>query len=395
MTGVPPIDRDKVRAWLRDMISIDSVNPTLVSGGAGEGAMARYLAGVCRDIGLEATVEGPSPDRPNIVATLRGSRPSRRQNLLLNGHLDTVGVGGMRDPLVAMERNGRVYGRGALDMKGGLAAILGAMEALSRSGLNLEGDVIFGGTSDEEHSSVGAQYLAPRVEAGAAVITEATGMRICVAHKGFAWVRVETRGRAAHGSRPSDGVDAIAHMGRFLTRLEGLAAREFPRRGHPLLGPPSLHASTVSGGAELSTYPDRCVLMYEMRTVPGETAETVLTECGGIIDSLSREDPSFKADFQVTVFRPPYEVNPGSRLVRLLGESFTRATGRPPATTGMACWLDSAIFGGAGIPSVIFGPGGEGAHADEEYVNVEDVLTVAGTLADLAVLFCGGADGDV
>jgi acetylornithine deacetylase len=376
------------------MIRIESVNPSLASEGAGERAMAEYVASACRGLGLEVRVEEASPGRPNVVAVMRGGAPSRDKNLLFNGHLDTVGLGGMKDPLVPTERDGRLYGRGALDMKGGLASILGAVEALVRSGIRLEGDVIFAATSDEEYASVGAAHAARSVDAGGAVVAEATGLGLCTAHKGFAWLKVRTVGRAAHGSLPAEGVDAIVKMGKFLSRLERYSEADLARRSHRLLGPPSVHASTIAGGTELSTYPAECTVMIERRTIPGETESGVVDEMQRILDEISAEDRQFGAQCGLEVYRPPYEVDPGERVCRCLSGAFRSVTGRDPHVVGVAAWLDSAVFASAGIPSVIFGPGGGGQHADEEYVNLEDVYTVSRVLAETAVLFSGGV-GDL
>ncbi|MGE5485257.1 MAG: ArgE/DapE family deacylase [Ignavibacteriales bacterium] len=385
----PRVDRGKILEWLKEMVSTESVNPSLVPGGGGEAAMARFVADVCAGMGLDVRIDEPSAGRPNVIAVLRGARPSRERNLLLNGHLDTVALGGMKDALVPRESGGRLYGRGSLDMKGGLAAILGALEALSRSNLRLEGDVVLAATSDEEYASIGAQHVAGEIDAGGAVIAEATGMGLCLAHKGFAWLKVETYGKAAHGSLPAAGVDAIAKMGKFLAELDEYSRTELGTRTHHLLGNPSVHASTITGGTELSTYPDRCTLMIERRTIPGETADGVLGEMKGILDRLSRSDRSFVAECEVTLYRPPYEVGGDSAIAVAVSDAFTSVMGKPPHVVGVAAWLDSGIFGPRGIPCVIMGPSGQGQHGDEEFVNLDSVYDLAQTLAGTALRFCG------
>ncbi len=382
-------DRGRILDWLKGMIGINSVNPSLVEGGAGEAAMAGFTADAGAGMGLDVSIDGPSPDRPNVIAVLKGSRPSPRKNLLLNGHLDTVGLGGMNEPLVPRLVGGRLYGRGALDMKGGLAAILGALDVICRSGVRLQGDVVFAATSDEEYASIGARHAADRIRAGGAIVAEATDMGLCLAHKGFAWLKVETHGRAAHGSLPSDGVDAITKMGGFIAKLEEYSRVDLGSRRHGLLGSPSLHASTITGGTELSTYPDRCTLMIERRTIPGESADMVLGEIRAILDSLSKCDPLFKADCEVSLFRPAYEVSGDSPIAEAVSDAFASVVGSPPRVIGLAAWLDSGIFGPGGIPSVIIGPSGRGQHGDEEFVDIDSVCDLAEVIAGAALRFCG------
>jgi acetylornithine deacetylase len=240
--------------------------------------------------------------------------------------------------------------------------------------------------ADEEHASGGAEALVARWRADAAVVTEPTGLDVAVAHKGFQWVTVRTRGRAAHGSRPQDGRDAILRMGRVLMHLEALD-RELQRRpAHPLLGCPSLHASTIEGGHELSTYPVHSWLQFERRTLPGEPADAAVREAEAILARLREEDPEFEGEAGGTFGREAYEVPRGHPLPQLMEES-ARAAGLAPRHVGMTFWTDAAILNAAGIPSVLFGPGGAGLHSTEEYVLIDDVLRCRDALAELARRF--------
>ena len=252
---------------LARLVEIDSTNPALVPGGAGETEIAAFVAGWLRERGLDATVDEVAPGRANAIATARGSGGGR--SLLLCAHMDTVGVEGMAAPFEPRIEAGRMQGRGSFDMKGGLAAVMAAAVTAAEAGLR--GDVIVAAVCDEEHESIGAEKVAAELTADAAVVTEPTGLEVCVAHKGFVWLDVETAGVAAHGSRPDLGVDAIAAMGEVLVGLTGLGARLAGSRPHPLLGTGSVHASLIEGGQELSSYPERCLLRIERRTVPGET----------------------------------------------------------------------------------------------------------------------------
>jgi len=379
---------DRTLALLRDLVAIDSVNPSLVPGAAGEAAVARRLAEECRDIGLRTELVDVAPGRPNVVAVLDGRRPG--PSLMFCGHTDTVGVAGMRRPFRPELREGRLYGRGAMDMKGGVAAMVDAARTLVQSGGLDAGRLVIAAVADEEHGSRGAEALVAKWRTDAAVVTEPTGLDIAVAHKGFEWVAVETRGRAAHGSRPLEGRDAILRMGRVLARLEALGRQLEEGPSHPLLGTASLHASTIEGGHELSTYPARALLQLERRTLPGEPLRTAYTEIGRILDDLRREDPEIEVDAQPMFERDAYLIDPASMLPSLAMEA-ARAMGGKPMQTGTTFWTDAGILGAAGIPTVIFGPGGEGLHGLEDDVLVGDVVRCRDTLVELARRFTAGA----
>ena len=369
---------------MKDLVAIDSVNPSLVPGAAGERAIAERFASELGVVGLDVEVDDASPGRPNVVGVIEGRRPGRA--LMLCGHLDTVGVAGMAAPFDPTEHDGRLYGRGTQDMKGGVAAMVGAAAIVASRGLEA-GRLIVGGVADEEYASVGADALVRSWTADAAVVTEPTDLAIATGHKGFAWVDVETRGRAAHGSRPRDGRDAILDMGRVLARLEALDRALQARPAHPLLGTASLHASRVAGGRELSVYPDRCTLSVERRTLVDEPDGIALTEVGDILDTLRADDPAFDASARLSFERPAYELAPDHALPRALAAALIRQR-RPATTVGMSFWTDAAILGRAGVPSVLFGPTGAGLHSVEEYVEIASVLTCRDVLADLAFEYC-------
>ena len=372
---------DPAIALLRDLVAIDSVNPSLVAGAAGELAVARRVAEEMRASGLTVEIQDVAPGRPNVIGTLEGRAPGRA--LMFCGHTDTVGVAGMARPLDPDLRDGRLYGRGAQDMKGGVAAMLSAARVLAESGGLAAGRVIVAAVVDEEHSSVGADALVTRYRADAAVVTEPTGLAVAVAHKGFQWVSVETRGRAAHGSRPQDGRDAILRMGRVLASLETLDRHLQNGSTHPLLGAASLHASLIHGGRELSSYPDRAWLELERRTLPGEPATVAFDEVTSILEMLRNADPEFEGDAKAAFGRDAYEIDPSSPLPAALMRA-AAGVGAHPRLAGMTFWTDAAILGGAGIPSVLFGPGGAGLHSTEEYVIVEDVCRCRDALVALA-----------
>ena len=375
-----PAARDPCLSLLRDLVAIDSVNPSLVPGAAGEAAIADALATHMRAIGLDVVLREAAPGRPNVVGVLQGSRPG--PSLMLCGHVDTVGVDGMRDPFEPRERDGRLYGRGSQDMKGGIAAMTDAARLARDRGFS-RGRLIVAAVVDEEFASIGADALVAEWTADAAIVTEPTDLQIAVGHKGFAWIEVSTRGRAAHGSRPAEGRDAILRMGRVLGRLDRLDRALQARAPHPVLGTGSLHASTIEGGRELSSYPDACRLEYERRTIAGEGAGTALREAEEILRSLRDEDAEFEGTARLTFARPPYELTAGHPLPSRLAAA---ANGRAADVgVGMSFWTDAAILAHAGIPTVLFGPGGAGLHSVEEYVRVDDVLACRDALAELAM----------
>jgi acetylornithine deacetylase len=371
---------DPCISLLRDLVAIDSVNPSLVPGARGEGEVARAVAAHMRRCGLDVELQEVEPGRPNAVGILEGHEPG--PSLMFCGHVDTVGVEGMEAPFRPIERDGRLYGRGSQDMKSGIAAMIDAARVAAERGFR-RGRLVVAAVVDEEYASVGADALVQRWRADMAVVTEPTDLQIGVAHKGFAWIQVETSGRAAHGSRPRDGRDAILRMGRVLGQLEALDRELQSRPPHPLLGTASLHASIIAGGRELSSYPDSCRLQMERRTVSGESGDLAGQEVRDILEHLGRSDPEFRAESKVTFSRPPYAIPAGHPLPELL-ERLLASAGHTVRQVGMSFWTDAAVLGGAGIPTVLFGPGGAGLHGREEYVNVADVVAVRDVLARLA-----------
>jgi acetylornithine deacetylase len=378
---------DTCIALLRELVAIDSVNPSLVPGAAGEAAIAGAIADHMRHIGLDVQVQEVAPGRPNVIGLLEGKARAGGRSLMFCGHVDTVGVAGMSEPFRPHERDGRLFGRGSQDMKGGVAAMIDAARVVAERGWP-QGRLIVAAVVDEEFASIGADALVAVWTADAAVVTEPTDLQIGIGHKGFAWLDLETLGRAAHGSRPKDGRDAILRMGRVLQRLEALDRELQARAPHPIMGTASLHASIIQGGRELSSYPDHCALQIERRTITGETEAMVIGEVEAILSTLRAEDVEFEGTGRLAFARPPYELAADHDLPRRLAQAARGVGQRITDTVGMTFWTDAAILAAAGIPSVLFGPGGAGLHSVEEFVNVSDVLTCRDTLARLAIDWC-------
>ena len=333
---------------------------------------------------MKADVEIVAPGRANVIGVARGTGGGR--TLLLNGHTDTVGHDGYERPLDPLVEGDRLYGRGSVDMKGGVAAALWACAEAAK--LELAGDVIVTAVCDEEFASIGTQAVAAQLRADAAIVTEPTDLELCVAHKGFAWLEVEIAGRAAHGSQPQLGIDAIAKAGRVLTGIEDLGRRLAADPGHALLGPGSVHASLIEGGQELSSYPERCLVQLERRTVPGESADVVEAQVRELVEQAAAADPDFRAEVRTTLVRPPFEIGTEAEIVRVVSGQAERLLGKAPRMVGWAAWMDSAILDQAGIPTVVFGPGGEGAHAIVEWVDLASVERCAEVLVAAAQEFC-------
>lgn len=380
------IDRDWTVRTLADLVRIDSVNPELAPGGAGERAIAAYVLDLLERLPVRLERYEPEPRRVSVLAILHGNGGGR--SLMLNAHLDTVGVEGMADPFGAAIRDGRLYGRGAYDMKGSLAACLAALKALCDSGIRPRGDLMVAAVADEEYGSLGTSDLLNYVKPDAAIVTEPTAARVCLAHKGYLWVEVVTEGKAAHGSRFDLGIDANMRMGRFLAELDKLERDLRARKPHPLVGPPSLHAALLKGGAGLSTYASSCTLQIERRTIPGETEAQAVAEIQAIADRLQAADPSFRASVKCFFARDPFEVSRDAEIVGALARASQQVTGRAPEFMGDTPWMDAALLAAAGVETVVFGPAGAGAHALEEWVDLESVCEVAETLAHTAVDYC-------
>jgi acetylornithine deacetylase len=378
---------DPALQLLKRLVAVDSVNPSLVSGAAGEQAVARMIAAHLESIDLAVEVQEAAPGRPNVVGTLEGRAPG--PSLMFCGHIDTVGVAGMTRPFDPKERDGRIYGRGSQDMKSGVAAMIDAARVIAASGGLDRGRLVIACVVDEEHGSIGAEALVTRWKADAAVVTEPTDLTVAVAHKGFEWVEIETEGRAAHGSRPREGKDAIRMMGRVLNALDALDRELQARPGHARLGTASLHASIIQGGRELSSYPDRCHLQMERRTLPGERAGVAGDEADALLSAL-RADPDFRASHKPMLARAPYEIAEDHPLPAAMLSAITRTGSKssPDGLVGMSFWTDAAILGDAGIPSILFGPTGAGLHSVEEWVDAASVLLCRDALVELTREWC-------
>lgn len=376
-----PLSEQSVGELLQQLVRIPSINPSVAPDeGTGETAIATFARDWLGERGVSAWLEETAPGRPNVVAET-GSGESGR-SLAFCAHIDTVGVRGMTDdPFDGRLEEGRIYGRGSYDMKGGVAAAMAAAAALARE--QLPGKVLLALVADEEFRSSGAEHFVAHHPTDACIVTEPSEGRLVLAHKGFLWVEVVTHGQAAHGSRWDLGVSAIAKMGSVIEALERLDRDRLRRRGHALVGPASLHCARIEGGTGISTYAPECRLEVERRTLPGEEAGPVLEE---IRRTVAEADP--EARVELLFHRPPSTCDREAPVASCVREAGRAVLGRAPDEAGVGYWMDAAIFVEAGIPTVDYGPGGAGAHAAVEWVDLSSVVSTAQVLAEAARSFC-------
>ena len=376
---------------LKSLIRIPSVNPA-IENGEGEEEIATFIAEWFRKVRLFKVFEQKvSKHRFNVVVTLEGKGSGK--SLMLNGHMDTVGTSAMTvQPFDSLVRNGMVYGRGSCDMKGSIAAMMSAMVALAKLKKELAGAVLFTAVVDEEHMSIGTSELIKRFRADAAIVGEPTGMDIAIAHKGYAWLEVETIGRRAHGSIPERGVDAIEKMAKIISQLETLRI-QYRLKKHPLVGTPRLHMSTIAGGSDWSTVPAHCLLKVERRLIPGESSQEAIQEIRRIVENCSREDRSIRARVRLVHHADCMEVKQASHIPIL--RQHVKRFGSEGKIIGVPFWTDAAILvNQARIPTCVFGPGDiKVAHSPREYIRVRDVVAAAQIYAETAWAYCSKDQG--
>ncbi len=378
------IPRGDAVALTRALVRIDSRNPTLCPGAGGEANAAHKLGAVLKEWGFDVELSDSVAGRPNLVARVG---PRRAPAMMFAGHLDTVGVEGMtHDPFAADISNGRIYGRGSCDMKSGVAAMCVAALRARDSISDPNGQIIIAAVADEEYESLGMRALMKNdVRAECAILTEPTRLAICPAHRGFVWTEIEFAGRAAHGSRHDLGIDAIRHAGLVLAELDSLDRGKLQEKKHRLLGRGSLHASTIEGGVGFSTYPDRCLLKIERRTIPGESEEDSLRELNEAVRRAREKSPELNATVKLIAAQLPSDVDVRAPVVRWLSKAIEDA-GVKLEIEGMSAWTDAAVLNESGIPAVCFGPGDIGlAHAAEEFVPIDEIEKATDVLARVAV----------
>lgn len=369
------INKDYITDTLQKLVQLNSVNPALEEGGGGEEEIGRFIFRELQNLGVDVELDEIEKGRVNITGRFKGRGDGK--SLMLNAHMDTVGIEGMSDPFSGEIKDGKLYGRGAYDMKGSIAAMLGVAKSLNESNETLSRDLILSFVADEEYESIGAEALVKKIRADEAIVAEPTDLKICTAHRGFGIWKITVTGKTAHGGNHHLGVDANMHMGLLLAELYSLAEEVQREVLHPLCGPASMHVPLVSGGRSLFIYSNRCEIHVERRTVPGENRVEIEQSLEGIIQKLKDRIPAFHAKLEPVIWRSPYEIDLERPVVRRLHRSVESVMKAKPEYIGHTWWEDSAIFGDAGMETVVMGPKGGGIHEDVEWVDLESVFQLA------------------
>ncbi|TFG32018.1 ArgE/DapE family deacylase [Candidatus Thorarchaeota archaeon] len=381
------INNSFLLSFLKKLVAIESINPSLASEGGGEEEIANFIGAHLEKRGFTIDYQMIDKKRMNVIGVLHGTGSGK--TLMLNGHTDTVGTSDMKiDALKPTLKDGKVYGRGSYDMKGGLAAMVAAGEVFASSKQKMRGDLILAFVADEEYASRGTEELIKKYTADAAIVTEPTELQVVTAHRGFAWARICIEGVPVHGSLYEYGIDAIVKAGKVLVGLENMESGFAQLVQHSLLGRPSIHASLINGGTELSTYPSKCEIQLERRTLPHEQLEEIKLELDNLLYDINSMDPDFLATSEVFFYRPGLDTEQNSPIVKEIIHSCLEVRGVKPKLIGALWWTDAALLSAAGIPSILFGPSGEGGHAPVEYVDFDSLIQTTKILATTIMNYC-------
>lgn len=381
------IDVNAVVELTRDLVRIRSENPP-----GRETEVAAFLRDLFADMGMTGEIVEAAPGRQNLLVGTAAAGGGGKPVLLVNGHIDTVPVrrdGWRFDPFGGQVRNGRLYGRGSADMKGGIAAAIVALQVCRSLGLELPCEVMFHLVADEElGGALGTEVLHREglIRADACLDPEPTGLKLCLAERGLMFARITTRGIPAHGSEPSQGRSAILTAAAI---SEVLHDNEFPGQPHPLLGTTTCNVGVIRGGSGPNVVPEECELLIDRRVLPGDTQESVVA---GILDRIASLGlPEDDYALEVQTFCEPSEIDQRHPFVGQVGDSFELMTGRRPGITGLPFTTDARFMRNQhAIPSVVFGPGELSvAHTTDEYVEIDALVTAVEVYAHLFATFAG------
>lgn len=352
---------------LADLIALPSVNPAFLPSGdphAGEQRVARFLQARARSVGLECEYMPVLPGRSNLLLRLAPKQKPRRR-ILLAPHLDTVGgldvPGNLFTPVLKDER---LFGRGACDTKGSVAAMFSTLCAVARDQPPAETEIIFAGLADEESGQAGSRRLAADgFRADLAIVGEPTRLKVVTAHKGVLWLRLITTGKAAHGARPELGRNAVHTMARIVDVLETTYARQLRSREHPLLGHATINVGAINGGTQPNIVPSQCTISLDRRTLPGERDAAVCNEIKTLLNA-KRLSPKFES-----LQGGPCGPLETPATLPLVAQFMRVARQRAPV--GVDFFSDAAVLSAGGIPSVLFGPGDIAqAHTPDEWISI-------------------------
>jgi acetylornithine deacetylase/succinyl-diaminopimelate desuccinylase family protein len=372
------VEREEILKLTQELVAIPSPNPP-----GKEKDVALYLTDLFREMGLKVEMKEVCPDRPNVIAVWDSGRAG--PTVMLNGHMDVVppGDGWTVEPYSGKIVDGRLYGRGSTDMKGGVAAMIMALKAVRDSGLEVTGRVILAAVVGEEVDQAGIRKLVEDgIEADCAIITEPTNLKPVIAHQGDLHYRITTIGKAAHSSMPHLGVNAIEKMCMVIKGLhdvkEGLV-----EKSHPLLGQPTLSVGTIEGGLDTCVVPSGCTITVDRRVNPGEPIKEADRELEEMLDRLRGSDPQLRVELSRFLTAPAMEMSPRENVALSIRRATEAVTGKDPGFHGLPGTCDANyLVNVAGIPTVIFGPGpGSVAHQPDEYVEIEKLVETTQILA--------------
>lgn len=385
------LDNDYLVNTLAQLVKINSVNPDLTPGAPGELEIGNYIFAQLTQLGFESEIQTLAPNRINVISLIKGSGSDSKSapSLMINVHMDTVGVANMTDPFSATIKDGKLFGRGSFDTKAGIAAILAMMKAIAENDIQLNGDLLLAFVADEEYGSIGTEALLANHVTDSAIVLEPTGLDICTSHKGYGLFEFTTFGKAAHGGKPSEGIDANRSMGLIMAKLDALSNNLKEVKAHPLLGKPSMHIPIIKGGSEPFTYAAQCTLQLERRTLPGELLQDLVAEYQSIINEISLVDSDFSAKVETVMWRDPYQISHDKEIVVQLTDSIKKVTQSKPNYIAHSWWEDSGLTGKAGINTVVLGPKGSGLHTIDEWVELESVNSLAKILLNISMAYLG------
>jgi acetylornithine deacetylase len=384
-------DERGLETLLADLVRIDSRVPWLIEGAPGEAAMAGFVAAWLRRAGVTVELEEVAPGRPNVIARIPGTGGGRA--LGFNAHLDTVGDAGWPDRARAPVIDGeRLVGLGAADDKGHVAVVMLVLASLavraSGTGARSRGDVLAAFVVDEEATSIGSFDLVRRHAMDACLVVEPFGLgRAIVSHQGFGWLDIVVHGRAAHGSAPEEGIDAISGAAAIVERLDRLGSA-WRDRPDPHNGATVYHASTISGGTDYATYPATVTVGIEIGTQPGETIADRVRDIEAILGDVRATRPELRAEVIVKLDRDPFRAAGHEPLWDSLDGAHRAVTGAPLEAVGLNAWMDCAITQAAGIPTLSVGAGGGNLHAPDEWVSLPELRSLVRILERTAIDFC-------
>ena len=386
-----PATDAQIEQLLSDLVRIESVTPWLIPDGVGEAALQRFIADWMADLpGVEVWFEEVAPGRPNLFARLTGAGGG--PSLLLNSHADTVGYGNWRDRALTPIRDGdRLIGLGVADDKSSCAIGMLALRSLVERGVRLKGDLIVATTVDEEGASIGTFHMLERHRPDAILVLEPERLDdVVVEHQGFGWIDIVVHGRAAHGSDPDQGIDAIVHMAEVIRRLKVLDNTGFGRGadGGSMSGRTVFHTGTIRGGTDYATYPSSCVLGIEIGTQPGEHLSDRVREIQAIFDEVRSIYPGFRGEVNVQIDREPFMPQGYEALFDAIVESAEPVLGRRPRATGLNAWGDSGLCSAAGIPTLCYGVDGGNFHAPDEWVSMPEMVAAVEIVERAIERFC-------